>query len=408
MSRTPALIALAVPTYGSYVRWRHRITVSGMEHIQALQGPYLVLANHVHALDPVFISSVWPKHIRWVAGAHLFKLACISFVLGRLATSISKQQGRSDFQTIKDISQAFKKQDVVGLFPEGTRTWDGEPLGFDISTAKMVRMFHVPVVMVTLEGGYGLKPRWARFARKGSLTIRIHKPLTEDEIKRLSLDKISSILQKTLGFSYRTWQQQSPHAFVSPKNAEGLEQVLYMCPRCHGRSTIVSKGNVVECSHCHFRLVLNEYDVFDSPDENESIPFRDVPQWHRWEKESLKKLCADDQDDIRLFPADNGVRLQQGIGRKRLKMVSKRFTATLTKHAIEVQCEDRNDEHRIIKFPRTGIRSLILNIRGTIELFLENTLYRIQLDSDRSTLKYLEWFETTKEEQQWNGTISST
>jgi hypothetical protein len=91
-----------------------------------------------------------------------------------------------------------------------------------------------------------------------------------------------------------------------------------------------------------------------------------------------------------------------------LKMVSKRFTATLTKHAIEVQCEDCSDEHRIIKFPRTGIRSLILNIRGTIELFLENTLYRIQLDSDRSTLKYLEWFETTKEEQQWNGTISST
>ncbi len=68
--------------------------------------------------------------------------------------AISKQQGRSDLFTIRAISESLKQGDIVGVFPEGTRTWDGEPAGFDEAIAKLVKIFKVPpIVLINLEGG---------------------------------------------------------------------------------------------------------------------------------------------------------------------------------------------------------------------------------------------------------------
>lgn len=176
MSKIPLFIRLARPTYGAYLLRRNRIETVGMENLANLGGPCLVFGNHGHAMDSFFISSASPVHIRWVAGAYLFKLRLVKTMLAKWIGGISKQQGRSDFHTIRAISNALKNGDIVGLFPEGTRTWDGEPVGFDESTAKLVRMFKVPVVFVNIEGNYMLKPRWTDKARRGTVTIRVLPP----------------------------------------------------------------------------------------------------------------------------------------------------------------------------------------------------------------------------------------
>jgi len=160
MSKTPLFVKIARPTYGTLLKSKHRIQTVGLENLPS-DGPYLVLGNHTHLMDAFFVSASLPVHIHWVIGAHLFKNQILKILLQKLVGGISKQQGRSDFQTIRDISEVFKRGEVVGMLPEGTRTWDGEPLGFDETTAKLVRMFKVPVVFVLLESGYAQKPRWA-------------------------------------------------------------------------------------------------------------------------------------------------------------------------------------------------------------------------------------------------------
>jgi len=42
-----------------------------MEQLAHIEPPFLVLANHAHAMDPFIISSASPVHIRWVAGSYL-------------------------------------------------------------------------------------------------------------------------------------------------------------------------------------------------------------------------------------------------------------------------------------------------------------------------------------------------
>jgi len=71
VSRKPRFIRLAQPTYGRWLIWRNAINTGEMEQLAHIEPPFLVLANHAHAMDPFIISSASPVHIRWVAGSYL-------------------------------------------------------------------------------------------------------------------------------------------------------------------------------------------------------------------------------------------------------------------------------------------------------------------------------------------------
>ena len=397
MSRTPLFVRIARPTYGTYLKRKHQIETVGLENLPA-DGPYLVLGNHTHLMDAFFVSTSLPVHIRWVIGAHLFKNQILKVLLQKLVGGISKQQGRSDFQTIRDISEAFKRGEVVGMFPEGTRTWDGEPLGFDETTAKLVRMFKVPVVFVLLESGYAQKPRWADKARKGRLTIRVLKPFTPEEIKQLSLQELLDHLTQQLAFSHRRWQEEHHYAYSGPAQALGLQQVLYLCPECGAGSSIVTHDDQVECAQCGFALALDAYDRFSLVRGSRS--FIDVPQWHAWERGELEKFLVDAKDDTPLFPPDKGELFQLGVG-NRLRLLTKRFTLSLSAQGLTLTRLDHKSsdvlgDSKVLQFPFNRIQSMIVNVKSTVELYMDDTLYRVRIHKRSSILKYIESYQTIK------------
>lgn len=393
MSKTPFFIKLARPTYGRWLLWRHRVERAAYELLPK-QGPYLVLSNHVNFYDPFFISSSMKVHIRWVAGAYLFKNQFLKTLLGRWVGGIAKQQGRSDLQTIRDISAAFGEGDVVGLFPEGTRTWDGEPLEFSGATAKLVRLFRVPVVLINLEGAYPLKPRWAKRGRSGKVTIRVVRVLQPEQVRAMSVAALSDLLRDELGFSHRRWQESAKIPFRSPAMAEGLERLLYLCPACLGRSSIASKGDEVRCDACGATWSLDVYDVLHGHPGDRAV--HSVAEWHRWERQAMRHI-----PDRLLFPPDRGVLLQCGID-GRLLTLSKRFALHLERDRMTVSF-DREIPSGMLEGQKTmvfmfdRIQSMIINAKATVEFFHEEQLWRIRIAPDRSILKYVEWYEALGE-----------
>lgn len=373
-----------------------------MELLSQLKGPFLVLGNHTHTLDAFFISAASPVHIRWVAGAYLFKLRFVKTMVSRWIGGISKQQGRSDFQTIRDISAALKNGEVVGLFPEGTRTWDGEPVGFDEATAKLVRMFKVPVVIVNLEGGYLLKPRWSDTSRKGTVTLRVLPPLMPETIKTMKLAELMAYLQQHIGFSHQEWQKKTHRPFKNKAKAKGLERVLYICPDCGAKSSIKTEKNLITCTHCNMTVQLDEFEQFVSIKGNNT--FKNLPQWHTWEIGQLHNLVLTAKKETLLFPPDRGVLLQIGLGQT-LVTLSKDFEVTLTKDAITIHRQDRNDSkimgnEETIVFPFDNIQSMIINAKSTIELYRGEELYRIRIEKGSSILKYTETYAAIKKQIQ--------
>ena len=378
VSKTPLFIRLARPTYGRWLLWRHRIESVGMEQLETMERPFLVLANHVHTMDPFIISSASPVHIRWVAGAYLFRLFGLRPLLERWVGAISKIQDKSDMHTIRAIADALRAGDVVGLFPEGTRSWDGESLDFEESIAKLIKIFNVPVVLLNLEGLYGSRPRWAEERRKGRAIVRVVGTLSKEEIGSFSKEELYAHLKERLHFSYRSWQNTHAIPFSARRGAEGLEKVLYLCPRCTGASTITTHRRTISCRVCGFSVHLDEYDRLQGDD----TPFADVAAWHRWEAEYLGTA----QGLSTRFPPDRGVLLQR-IEADGLVTISRRFSLRLHGDGLTIE---RGDEE-FMRFPFSSLTSMVINAKNTLEITSGGTRYRIRIKKNGSIIKYLEY-----------------
>ena len=347
--------------------------------------PFLVLCNHAHTLDPFFVSALSPVHIRWVAGAYLFKLPFLSMLLHHLVGAISKQQGRSDMHTLRQISAAFKKGDVVGIFPEGTRTWDGEPMGFDQGLAKLIKLLKVPVVLLNFEGLYAIKPRWSRFRRKGAVSLTFKSLLSVEEAQKLSVNDLYNHLNTELGFSFRTWQHHAKVRFSGKRGAEGVEKTLYLCPSCTKGSTITSKGRTISCTNCSLSYTLNEYELIKA--NNKDTPaLEDIAAWRAWQN---SRLIAHPP----AFPDDRGVLFQQG-SETQLTTMSRKFTLRLERMQM-ILSTPRQTYH----FAYSDITSMIINAKNTLELYCSGVLYRIRIAPNLSILKYLEYYQSYNPEE---------
>lgn len=380
--KKPLFARIAQPTFGSFLLKRNKVAAEDMQILSTIQPPFLVISNHVHTMDPFFIGAASPVHIRWVAGAYLFKLFSLRYLLRRWVGAISKQQGRSDLFTVREIEKALKHGDVVGLFPEGTRTWDGEPVGFNQSTAKLIRLLRVPIVVIHLEGFYGLKPRWAKTRRLAETKIKVASIIMPEELKHMSLQQLHEHLLSALGYSYREWQQQHKRPYPSDMKAEGLEKVLYLCPDCKKPGTIHAKGKNISCSHCSYTVELDPYDRLKLIKGTTELA--DIAAWHAWERSYISGETGRNIE----YPSEQGVLLQTG-DIKKLTTLTKHFTLQLKQDGMEINHVDGAKQF----FAFQDIESMIINAKNTLELYHKGTIYRIRIIEQGSTLKYVELYQ---------------
>lgn len=372
---------LLVPFYGRYLKLHYRMKTEGLASVLPIKGPAFVFANHAHTLDPFLISAVYPYHISWVAGSYLFKMKGVGYLLKHWVHSIPKTQGRSDYSTIRSISEALKRNEIVGLFPEGTRTWDGDMMDITTATAKLIRIFNVPVVFIHIKGGFPSHPRWADHERKGPIAISVKRVLTSEEIKAMDLPQITKAVQENLSFSNDKWQESAMIPYKGKRRAEGIESLFYRCPSCRTYSAIKAEGNAFRCTSCGASAELDDYDRICN---SRKIPFRYLSQWHLWERNGIDALCKAEDDGKSVFPEDDGVLLMKLEGH-RFKVLSKSFTVITDRKGITIPEEG-------LRFPFSAISSMVINAKQTLELFSSNEVYRFRLAKGRSPLKIWELY----------------
>lgn len=371
---------IAKPLYKFfYLKPRVKIILEDGGVLDNMKGPALIVANHCHSLDPLFIYSRMKPHVRWVAGAYLFKNKFTKFCLDNLATCIAKQQGRSDLTTIKRIDAALKENSIVGLFPEGTRTWDGDSIDINHkATAKLFRIFKVPVYFLALEGAYDLHPRWADVKRRGTLVVRLKKILSVDDLKTLSVKELTNIVKDNLSFSQQEWQNRVHKPYPCKKGAHGIQRLLYICPKCHSTQTIYGQNNVVRCSHCKTEDVLTEYLNF----EKGSFGFKTLPQWNSYQKDYIKN------NDVE-YEKDKGDFFRKGVNNHFEKISTKFFCQLRNKEIIFTLSDNTKYVFEIEK-----IESMVLSVKQSIEFYYENQLYSFRLKSELNSLKYFQKWES--------------
>ena len=101
----------------------YRFDVHGTEDFPK-EGGVLVCSNHIHAMDPPVVGILAPRPVHFMAKEELFNAPILKTLIPKL-NAFPVKRGMSDREAMRKAIQLLKDGNVVGLFPEGTRSKDG-------------------------------------------------------------------------------------------------------------------------------------------------------------------------------------------------------------------------------------------------------------------------------------------
>jgi len=132
----------------------YRLRKAGLERIPD-EGAAIVICNHVSYVDAMVISAACRRPIRWVMHHEIFRIPLLSFVF-RTAKAIPIAPAHEDAAMLEQAYDAIAREladgQLVGVFPEGKLTSDGEMSEFRSGIAKILERTPVPVIPMALSG----------------------------------------------------------------------------------------------------------------------------------------------------------------------------------------------------------------------------------------------------------------
>ena len=251
-----------------------------------LEGPCLILSNHVTDFDPILVGLSFPEHMYYVAGENVMRMGFLSKLVSRYASVIQRVKGTTDAEAALQILRTLRKGRNVCMFAEGNRTFTGETLPVVPATSKLVKLSRSTLVTYRLTGGYLSTPRWSPHRRKGKMTGAVVGVYPPEEIKKMTEAEIAALLARDLYENAYETQARAPVAFKGKALAETLETALYLCPKCHRIDTLHSRGDRFFCD-CGLSLTMDAYGFFRGDD----LPFKTPLEWDKWQTGEMEKLA---------------------------------------------------------------------------------------------------------------------
>ncbi|MGZ0086143.1 lysophospholipid acyltransferase family protein [Caldibacillus thermoamylovorans] len=101
----------------------YRIQTIGIEQFPK-EGGVLLCANHISNLDPPVVGITAPRPVRFMAKEELFRTPLVKTLVHHLR-AFPVKRGMNDRQALRMGLEVLKQGEVLGIFPEGTRSKDG-------------------------------------------------------------------------------------------------------------------------------------------------------------------------------------------------------------------------------------------------------------------------------------------
>jgi len=174
-------------TFLAYGRWMMSIgarilgidvKVTGLDLLDAAT-PYVFMSNHLSFLDGPLLVTVLGRPVRVIVKRFVFRtpvlglgMRFVGYVpLDKEGTGAGKRSIARAARLIREKGYSFL------IYPEGTRSWDGNLQPFRRGGFFLALECGAPIVPVTIRGTFELMPRGKWLVRKGPVRITFHEPV---------------------------------------------------------------------------------------------------------------------------------------------------------------------------------------------------------------------------------------
>ena len=257
------------------------------------EGPMLVMCNHASALDFLFFVPPFglKKTTFVVAENMLYSTPFLSKII-RKADAITKKQYIADLSCVRKIKKSMDRGISVALCPEGQVASSGKRGIVPVANGKLMKFLGYPVAICHTDGSGLSRPKWGYSARRGKVITHCDILYTPEEIKEKSAEELYDGLVKALDFNEHKYQVENGISFKGKRRAEGLERILYLCPKCGAEHKNVTSGSFIECTQCGNKVEWTEKGKL-IPVGDSVAPLR-VDLWYDLERERVREKVKDE------------------------------------------------------------------------------------------------------------------
>jgi 1-acyl-sn-glycerol-3-phosphate acyltransferase len=178
--------------------------VEGLENVPR-QGGVLVVGNHCSNLDPLFVGYAvghrTGRLLHFMAKEEMRRWPVIGF-LARHAGVFFVRRGEGDRGAQRVGLQLLETGNMVGVFPEGTRSRDGQFREGRAGAALLAMRTGVPVLPVGIAGTHRIFPGHSRWPHRSRVTVSIGRtfvlPSMTDGLDRDALRHATELMMRSI------------------------------------------------------------------------------------------------------------------------------------------------------------------------------------------------------------------
>lgn len=161
--------------------------------------------NHQSYFDPPLVGVACPREVHFLARRTLLQWPILGPIFPKLNV-VPVDQERADMSALKNVIRLVREGHCTIIFPEGSRTLDGNLQPAQPGLGLVIARTLAPVVPMRIFGAYDAFPRGAKRVRLAKITIVVGEPMyfTREDVReggretyaRLSqqvMDRIASI-----------------------------------------------------------------------------------------------------------------------------------------------------------------------------------------------------------------------
>lgn len=256
---------------------------------------YLIISNHQTGFDQFFVAYAFKGAIYYVASEDIFSMGFISDLLRFAVNPIPIKKQASDVSAIMNILRVAREGGSIAIFPEGNRTFSGKTEYINPAIILLAKKMGLPIVIMHIEGGYGVAPRWGNNPRKGKMRSYVTRVIEPEEYKTLDDCEFTKLIEDELYVN----EAKVDCEYFADDLAEYLERTIYYCPKCNSLSTFESHGDEMECKNCAMKVKYLPSKELEGV--NYDLPYRFVNDWYEAQSKFVNSLDLNNHLDAPLY-----------------------------------------------------------------------------------------------------------